>query len=1748
MVRTLVHCCAMFVSALGASMALADTLTPTTDISAATYSTVDWNSKSIRIYKDLAYGTRADQADEGANYVNKAGGKNSYHTHRSGQQYDLYLPASPISDAPVYLDVHGGSWSECFDKDGSEVELMKSLAARGFVAIGMDYQLQSDIMSKGETTARENATYADMLRDIDAMLQYLKDNEILQSLGASTNKIIIGGTSAGAHLSMMYAWDQAATNHSVALNHPLPIRAVVPVQGPSDFTDPSMMVMAAYFPYLENDAYVAASPELQQMKAYVTLMGWLSNTTLTQENFATEMAKWSPALLINENSCPAILAYSTTNTVDDATAHQSSDGMIPVPLYDSLTNKLTAAGVDYRASLFTGISHGYLAWSENLESNAGYQWLVTEIANYATNFVESAGGGTGGESGGESGGEKEEPPTGSFAKKVTLTLSADLATTEITTGLPTLVRLSESAIAGFLYSDFQLANGGDLKFTDDAGIEIPHEVDTWNPSGESLVWVRLPSTAAGTAVTMYWGGGEKGALASSAVWSDYIGVWHLGDPVGTSANSSPNGTALDGVDTTRTVANGSVAGRFGKAKVVSDHLNESGAASNNFGGIYVPSSDKLSIAGSFTISGWFKHATGRFVWDHLFYKREKSDNTGDHKDAFGIEMAQGGNSTTRQISVRGSSSKSGDQTCSGDLTQWSYLSFVYNGGSCTIYQNGAMVGKGAVTVDTVKANEEPLVFGNNVNIASGKEGDAAWYGSIDEVRLVGTAMSASQLDAEYKAMSAAFASGVAEELDDTAIKFGAPSVSIGATVTVTVPVLDGKGSVSVVCNGTETHSLGTVDGAATLNQTLAIPEGAVWKVDVVGVSEGGTETSPASAITVLNGTVNAEKVFDTDEQSLSNALFRVVRPSSASATAYPLTVNLTWGGTGVAGTSYEDNLPSVVTIPAGESSVDLPVTPLLDPSGDDRTVELSVAAGFYVPGTSAVATIANLDFPEGVIVWVAREPGKASDASNWNLGRVPAEMDSVLFDGRFSTADCEWDGGVNGLSGTVAAWKQASNFSGTVTVGTMYPEVANATFTLLAVAGDMEVSGGKVTQCANGIQEEIYRLNLRVGGNLTVASGASIDVSALGPRGVMSGRSENAYGGDAGVFGSAYGDPKRPYYCGSGNNGNWPNYYKSGGGGAAWIEVDGAAVVNGSLLANGGRFKSSETGPVASDANIGTSGGSIYLKADALTGSGTISASALVSGDNKAASGGRIAIECTGTATEFPLDNIKAWADVGIAGHRGNGTVVIRNPGEENGTLIVRGNPSPSFSYNSTDSDVSNMTTIPSDGTWSFDRVVVGDMGRLVVRTGTTLNLPGGFASVSCSNKVTNAQMKFANGILVRGGTLNAPAIASKHTIGSGNWTFYPSRNYVFDEAEEVVVKDGANLGAFAHTSGSNNYDVCSFTINGNLTVESTGRMQVGNAGVGGAAYAADTAPFAPFLASKEWGTGHGGQNGMAGARNNVYGSFFNPVLPGTPAGYHDYRSTGAGALVATVTGRLTLDGSVSADSTWAVGRTGWKSRASGAGSINLTVGSLSGNGSISASGAAGQTSNSDHGYGASGGGRVAIRLTANGATFADFDLGKILAKGYSHLANLANPTNSSSAGSIYLQTAAQAEKGGVIVIKNDGVAGNLAWTPVPAVGYNLAAADDLADFKNTGLSLEDAGKVRFFENMSVRELVVQSGSTLDLNGRDIIVKRARLGGKLLGSGRYVASDLAVSDYVVDTADTAGSLMVIGSGFSVRLR
>ena len=103
----------------------------------------------------------------------------------------------------------------------------------------------------------------------------------------------------------------------------------------------------------------------------------------------------------------------------------------------------------------------------------------------------------------------------------------------------------------------------DLRFHDPVtDVDLPFDVDTWNPAGESTVWVRIPRIHAGSttdAILMFYGADAHGLASGPDVWRDYQLVLH-GSP-GDFNNAA--GAAYRGVDSGITTINGPIGSAYG---------------------------------------------------------------------------------------------------------------------------------------------------------------------------------------------------------------------------------------------------------------------------------------------------------------------------------------------------------------------------------------------------------------------------------------------------------------------------------------------------------------------------------------------------------------------------------------------------------------------------------------------------------------------------------------------------------------------------------------------------------------------------------------------------------------------------------------------------------------------------------------------------------------------------------------------------------------------------------------------------------------------------------------------------------------------------------------------------------------------------------------------------------------------------------------------------------------------------------
>lgn len=160
---------------------------------------------------------------------------------------DIYLPAKRSKNTPVILLIHGGSW---FEGDRSAfTDLAKYWRDKGYAAATMNYRF---------TNTPENNIHPAQVNDIAKAIEFiaLKSGE----WKISPDKFALQGASAGAHLSLLFAYKFDTGNK---------VKAVISMAGPTDLSvlgnaGPAQTIVMQWLigvPYQASPSlYRAASP------------------------------------------------------------------------------------------------------------------------------------------------------------------------------------------------------------------------------------------------------------------------------------------------------------------------------------------------------------------------------------------------------------------------------------------------------------------------------------------------------------------------------------------------------------------------------------------------------------------------------------------------------------------------------------------------------------------------------------------------------------------------------------------------------------------------------------------------------------------------------------------------------------------------------------------------------------------------------------------------------------------------------------------------------------------------------------------------------------------------------------------------------------------------------------------------------------------------------------------------------------------------------------------------------------------------------------------------------------------------------------------------------------------------------------------------------------------------------------------------------------------------------------------------
>ena len=685
----------------------------------------------------------------------------------------------------------------------------------------------------------------------------------------------------------------------------------------------------------------------------------------------------------------------------------------------------------------------------------------------------------------------------------------------------------------------------------------------------------------------------------------------------------------------------------------------------------------------------------------------------------------------------------------------------------------------------------------------------------------------------------------------------------------------------------------------------------------------------------------------------------------------------------------------------------------------------------------------------------------ASTPENWNEGVAPVDGDDIVFDATGAANPCRWD-----LNVKPASWTQTADYVNTVTLATTYGD----TLPFVEVTGNVVLNGGTWTHLANGGLNRTYRLYVKVGGNMTIGADAKVTAYGLGYQnqymangGTFSGSKIYATHGGFGYENTVtwplggngavpYGKIQAPEEPGSGSGGT-----TNLGGGAIRLDVAGLLTVDGTIDADALQHK-----------NYMGAGGSVYLRAGTIAGSGTVTADSMTASSGNACgsgSGGRVAIILTGGGATFddfdPQTHCSAVSGtLGMGTALGqSGTIYAETPQDtpNEGWLILKS------SAIASKNEYCNMVPVASyddDGPVKYARITV-------INNSAKAYIPD-YATADMSAMEVGAA---PSAVALGGGTwkppfegvIDYPIVSYGGLAGidaeSVNFVSGSSLALKLDEPEpyegDMTIGDGVTvtvsetlmqIGGDLTVNGTINRvestvpanpKAISIMVGGDLTVGATGVISAESLGYGSGKCPLDQTYGGVSGSHGGWGwattSPTSGPSGL-----EPYGSVKDPNTFGAGG----TKERGGGVLKLNVSGKLTNNGlvTVSAKEVGYYGGTG--------GSLNISAASLEGSGTFTA-GACWQSFVTGN-WAQSAGGRLAIRLTDANADFSEFT-GKILANG-SRKSSPSVREHVGSAGTVWLKTAA--DDGGTLIVDN-GFAGLLNYRAT-LLGGSFMAADEL--------------------------------------------------------------------------------------------
>lgn len=573
-----------------------------------------------------------------------------------------------------------------------------------------------------------------------------------------------------------------------------------------------------------------------------------------------------------------------------------------------------------------------------------------------------------------------------FSKKCQFSVAGYTGTSTLS-DFPVLVRLSGNSPTGFSYADCA-TDGSDLRFADPLGNSLPHEIDTWNPSGESLVWVKVPTlSGTGTAITAYYGAEPAALPAVNAreVWTKYVTVIHGGSSI---TDSSTNNLSLTANSVSGTQTGGVVGGGMNKP-------------ARNSIGVNIPNPYKKGLFTNnrqYSISFWAKSGTASDTATHVTVCAVSSWGGNAFLGLFeknrGWSVAVSG-----QHHVAEGMGKLPANT-------WVHTAFSYDtaAGHLTSYANGES------TYDDVSnvyddANCTYWTLGGYANTGNNDN----FTGDLDEFRIYDGIASADWVKAEYdSANNASFTVG--EPVEDVEATVGANIACVKTVHSQTALAFDvmvtGFGEDASSCDlhavlASDAEYLHTVDSfdktasEVQLKTVYALGAenlhfGTPYYLKIVATnSKGETKTIEKTYETLPELPCSTTFALEKADNTFASFIWSL---SSFGAISTYASVEVEWDTT--------DGFPSPSSqevVAKLETETDYARTVIRGLSASQTYfVRLKTVNEYGIVGYSPVVSVTTASSAANTLVW-ANTGSDMNSASSWVELRVPTQNDTLFF-------------------------------------------------------------------------------------------------------------------------------------------------------------------------------------------------------------------------------------------------------------------------------------------------------------------------------------------------------------------------------------------------------------------------------------------------------------------------------------------------------------------------------------------------------------------------------------------------------------------------------------------------------------------------------------------------------------------------------------------------------------------------------